>query len=192
MEIDPCSREIVIGRYHHPRRPAPERRLCAPGAKRTILARGRQIVIAAREAARAARLWLAHLPFDSRDQLHSKEYHLARLGLSWVSDPEYDAALAHEIEAARLRRMTSDDALGNAAQAEPGPPRPSLRGTAASPYPGVGQTVPTWPYRPDPVIQSDLLPATRVVPFEMIVPTTAGSTRTKGDTMDASRRDERE
>jgi hypothetical protein len=47
---------------------------------------------------------IAALAHDSRDGLRSKEQELAVHGMNWTTDPAFDEALAHQIDAARLRR----------------------------------------------------------------------------------------
>jgi len=140
MCLDTFSNEIVVARRQRLQEPPAEQRRCAPGAERpprcqqvsvadrVQLVRARQIVIAAKEAAGATLNWLADLPYDSRDRLHSKEHELAMLGVSWASDPVYDAALAREIEIARQRRRAASEvASGVAAEARPGLPSRAAR-----------------------------------------------------------------
>jgi hypothetical protein len=47
---------------------------------------------------------IAALAHDSRDGLRSEEHELAVHAMNWTTDPAFDEALAHQIDAAQLRR----------------------------------------------------------------------------------------
>jgi hypothetical protein len=87
-----------------------------------------RFIVAVRDAARATLSWLADLPCDSRERLHSKEYELATLGVNWMSDPAHDAELAQEIAIARRQRLASNQIPGDAAMAPGAPLSPSSQG----------------------------------------------------------------
>ena len=93
-----------------------------------MLDRARQAVAAGRQAIAALLRWVTNLPYDSREQLGSKEQELAILGISWAIDPGHDTALAREIELARQRRRTAGElAPRGFVAARSGPPR-AIRG----------------------------------------------------------------
>jgi hypothetical protein len=53
----------------------------------------------------AALAFVGSLAHDSRPRLRSSEEELAALGVTWQTDPAYDAKLAQQIQAARPRRQ---------------------------------------------------------------------------------------
>ena len=63
--------------------------------------------------------FVGSLAHDSRPRLRSNEEELASRGISWQSDPAYDAMLAQQIETARLRSEVGLPGVANSALARP-------------------------------------------------------------------------
>jgi len=101
MYLDPYSNLISSTQQRRLREPSVHRRQSAADDGHHA---ARQVVAAVRQAVGAVVHWIADLPCDTRERLHSKEQELAMRGISWASDPAYDAALAREIAVARQRR----------------------------------------------------------------------------------------
>lgn len=105
MYLDPYSNLIFIAQQHRLQEPSVQPRESTAGDERRA---ARRIVAAAWQALAAVLRWIGDLPWDSREQLQSKEQELAMLGTTWTSDPVYDATLAREIGVARQRRREVD------------------------------------------------------------------------------------
>jgi hypothetical protein len=126
MYLDPYSNLISITQQRRLKELSVQRHRPAPDNGRHA---ARQAVAAVRQAVGAILRWVADLPYDSRERFHSKEQEFARLGVSWVTDPAYDAALACEIEVARQRHLAVVEFAQRAdVPATPGPVSPSRSG----------------------------------------------------------------